>query len=115
MRLTLEGAPCIWAGAGFVVAADAALATPADFAPYLQAVPPELARHKDLLMTLGVCSDAVNVPINCARARLLEYMQCKQHSSPNCPRSLSPSIPLLKKLASLYYPKCVLRMLCNQI
>lgn len=56
VRLTLEGAPCIWTGAGFVAAADAALATPADFAPYLQAVPPELAQHKDLLLALGVRS-----------------------------------------------------------
>ena len=54
VRLTLEGAPCIWAGAGFVAAADAALATPADFAPYLEAVPPELAQHKELLLALGV-------------------------------------------------------------
>ena len=56
VRLTLEGAPCIWTGAGFVAAADTALATPANFAPYLQSVPPELARHKDLLLTLGVRS-----------------------------------------------------------
>ena len=54
MCKTLEGAPCIWAGAGFVAAADAALATPADFAPYLHAVPPELGQHRNLLVALGV-------------------------------------------------------------
>ena len=50
----MEGAPCIWTGSGFVTAADAALSTPADFAPYLQSVPPKLAKHKDLLLALGV-------------------------------------------------------------
>lgn len=54
----MESAPCVWAGAGFVAAADAALASPADFAPYLYAVPAEMIRHKDLLMTLGVGSAA---------------------------------------------------------
>lgn len=61
MHAMLDGAPCIWAGAGFVVATDAALATPTDFAPYLHSVPPDLVRHKDLLVTLGVCDLCVAI------------------------------------------------------
>ena len=55
IRLTLDGAACVWTGTGFAAAADAALEGAADFAPYLHAVLPRLAaKHKDLLLALGV-------------------------------------------------------------
>ncbi len=56
IRLTLDGAACVWTGTGFVTAADAALEGAADSAPYLHAVLPRLAaKHRDLLLALGVC------------------------------------------------------------
>ena len=60
IRLTLDGAACVWTGTGFVTATTAVLEGAADSAPYLHAVLPRLAaKHRDLLLALGVRTPSV--------------------------------------------------------
>jgi sacsin len=54
VKASLEGASCVWVSNGFVPARSIAFESPANFHPYLYAIPSELASYRRLLEALEV-------------------------------------------------------------